>query len=69
MVPLFNVMFLLAVIATIATLRFTRSAYTLKKPRKARNATTYRLRRQNFQAAPNVSPSLLQPNKFQFAIS
>jgi len=59
-VPLLNVVFLMAVIATMATLRFTRRAYTLKKPRKARNATTYRLLRQNFHAAPSPSVSLLQ---------
>jgi len=59
-VPLLSVVFLMAVIATIATLRFTRRAYTLKKPRKARNATTYRLLRQNFHAAPSPSVSVLQ---------
>ena len=59
-VPLLSVVFLMAVIATMATLRFTRRAYTLKKPKKARNATTYRLLRQNFHAAPSPSVSVLQ---------
>lgn len=64
-VPLLSVTFLLAVIATMATLRFTRKAYTLKKPRKARNATTYRLLCQNLHAAPSPSVSVLQHKRNQ----
>lgn len=69
MVPLSIVMFLLVVIATIATLKFTRRAYTLKKPRKARNATTCRLLCQNCHAGPSPSPLLLQQDGRLFVLA
>lgn len=67
-VPFSNVSFLRAVMATMATLRLTRSAYTLKKPKKARTATTRRLLFQNFQDGPNPSSNILGSVIFSFSL-